>query len=239
MQNEMEPCRGTVLVPLLSGGLDSAIALLKMQELTKSSRIEPIFINRNQRALSDELRAVGDVCRILSLKKPYIYNTSLPWYEEKKKVDKNAFPEGRNLLLGSIAASFSAVMNPNSTNLIVFGFTKDDTDDTSPKFVERLNQVLEAAIGHNEGNQVVKIAAPLQSITKAEAIRLAATYKKSELLSITWSCYDDSSKHGGLHCGQCIACRKRASAFIEANIDDPTKYEEYRPVITGRIHWIL
>lgn len=42
----------------------------------------------------------------------------------------------------------------------------------------------------------------------------------------TWSCY----KGGEIHCGRCGTCVERREAFIEADVADPTPYEDTGPL---------
>lgn len=66
----------------------------------------------------------------------------------------------------------------------------------------------------------IDIYAPYTNITKTDIARRGAALGID--YSHTYSCY----KGGAKHCGRCGTCTERRMAFSEANIPDPTEYEE-------------
>lgn len=56
--------------------------------------------------------------------------------------------------------------------------------------------------------------------SKSHALKRAWGYDIP--LQWTWSCLD--GEDSAYHCGICVACRRRKSAFAEAGIEDPTSY---------------
>ena len=206
--------------PLLSGGIDSAVATLIAKE--KFEDVQPIFINRGQRAYKKEREAVEKICKLLGIKPAKEINVPFEWYIEAKKKDPQAFPFGRNLVLLSVAASYVAI---NGGGTIITGFTGDDVGDASEEFVETFNENLRYAIDDNINLEVVRVEAPLIKISKAQVIRLAHEKGREDILENTWSCYESGEEYGGLHCGLCSNCKKRKKAFKKSGLKDPTNYK--------------
>ena len=69
-------------------------------------------------------------------------------------------------------------------------------------------------------NWEYQIHAPLQSLTKAEIIKLGS--KLGVDYADTVSCYQLDAR--GYSCGVCDSCRLRHKGFEEAGVPDPTKY---------------
>lgn len=66
----------------------------------------------------------------------------------------------------------------------------------------------------------ITILAPYTDITKTDIARRGAALGID--YSHTYSCY----KGGEKHCGRCGTCTERRQAFADANIPDPTDYED-------------
>jgi 7-cyano-7-deazaguanine synthase len=68
-----------------------------------------------------------------------------------------------------------------------------------------------------EGNQRLKIHAPLLQLSKADIIRLG--FSLGVDYALTSSCYDPAP--GGEPCGSCDSCLLRRKGFEEAGARDP------------------
>ncbi len=66
----------------------------------------------------------------------------------------------------------------------------------------------------------IALLRPFMDCDKTEVARRG--YALGVDFAHTWSCY----KGGDIHCGKCGTCVERREAFIEANIFDPTNYED-------------
>ncbi len=66
----------------------------------------------------------------------------------------------------------------------------------------------------------ITIEAPFSGMRKSELIKKAI--ELGVPLNLTWSCYCSGPKH----CGKCESCANRKRAFKEANVTDPTQYDE-------------
>ncbi|WP_233570962.1 7-cyano-7-deazaguanine synthase QueC [Nocardiopsis sp. Huas11] len=89
--------------------------------------------------------------------------------------------------------------------------------DCRPAFVRAVQELARAS---TEGFGDVGVLAPYVTWSKAQIVehgqRLGVPFET------TWSCYQ------GLewHCGTCSTCRERRSAFVSAQVPDPTEYME-------------
>jgi len=210
---------------LLSGGIDSSIATCIAVE-KGIGEVNPIFIDRGHkigvhRAYSKEKEAVKRIAEILNIYKDLIeIEIPFSWYADYKKLNPDAFPYGRNLILMSIAAARAVTFRRSSSNIIVVGYTKNDVGDTSLDFIKAFNNTLRFAFDENEDNRIVQVWAPLIKMRKSNVIKFAYDTGKKEIIKNTWSCY----KNGERHCGECSGCIERKEAFRKANIEDPTEY---------------
>lgn len=92
--------------------------------------------------------------------------------------------------------------------------------DCSPLFL----QLMERACSRGVFKCInpVRIDAPSKhNITKSDLIKIGYD-AIGEWIYTTWSCYANAHPP---HCGRCLACINRASAFLKAGIKDKTEYE--------------
>ena len=136
----------------------------------------------------------------------------------------------RNAIFISIAAAWAFSIN---AEMVVYGAHKDDVNypDCRPEFVRSINEMINLTEidGIKKGvRKEIKIWSPaIDGIGKKELLRTGYKVLGDRLFE-TWSCYTDGIKHNNelLHCGKCESCMNRKKAFIEAGIDDKTKYDE-------------
>jgi 7-cyano-7-deazaguanine synthase len=212
------------IFPLLSGGIDSSIATYIA--LGKNiGEIFPIFIDRGHSigihlAYPKEKIAIENLAKILSIKEHIEIEVPFTWYARYKMLSPDAFPYGRNLVLIAVAVARVVTLRSNSANIIVVGFTKSDVGDTSLDFVKSFNNTLRFTFENNEDNKIVQVWAPLIRLRKSEVLRFAYDRGLEGIIKNSWSCY----RNGKVHCGECVGCLIRKTAFEEADIEDPTEY---------------
>jgi 7-cyano-7-deazaguanine synthase len=167
---------------LLSGGIDSAVALWWARERYDVTAISFDGLRRPR----GEVRACRAVARRARVKHVRV---DLPFLEARA----DGYVPGRNLVYHAAAIS---IAERRGAKAVIAGHNKSDAKwfaDARPAFFKRL---LTLADG-------VRIVRPFAAMTDAQVARLGA--KLGVPLEITWSCYRD----GASPCGKCAACRDR------------------------------
>ncbi len=236
-------------VVLLSGGLDSAVALWWAKKKGGYGEVHTLTFfygsreERITRKVCEILAALSKVERQIFLELPWLGEFSIrsgatlveggdtpPKVSismlEDKKIMKNAsrsvWIPARNLCFVSIAASYAESIGGEAE--IITGFNKEEAEtfpDNSPIFIERMNALLEVSTIKAK----VALRSPLIHLDKRGICALA----KSLGVPVEYSnsCYDPAgiTKNGEpIHCGLCESCARRKRAFLEAVGSDPTIY---------------
>lgn len=107
-------------------------------------------------------------------------------------------------------------------NFLANGFVAHNSGypDCRPEFIHAFNELASRATKAGVEGNPTRIEAPLIERSKAEIIRSGAALGVE--YSLTVSCYQADDE--GRACGRCDSCRIRRDGFIEAGIDDPTRY---------------
>jgi 7-cyano-7-deazaguanine synthase len=205
---------------LLSGGIDSATALY----LTKK--------NLGVRALTFEYQGIArrelEAAKAVAARAGVIEQRVVRLPDLREAADIPGFgPRGlpptyiplRNSIFYAFAASYA---EETGAAAIVGGHNRDDTDvfaDVSSEFFRSLERAFWSGSKILRRNRL-RIDRPLESRTKVQVIRLAATLGVP--LELTWSCHQDKRQH----CWRCDGCLTRARSFIEAGVQDPLKLEK-------------
>lgn len=190
---------------IVSGGLDSTLATYSATK--RGLEVVPLFFNWGQKALKEEWNSVCRLSAKLGLTIP------VPIYAPIHQWDTSSLTKGdpgvsdpdnfivyeRNLIFISLAASYARTLGGG---ILVVGFNKQDAGyDTSPSFVDKLNELLEA-LNSEIGRRRIGLDAPLIELSKTEIIK---QLKEADLFDLTYSCYVSNGP-----CGKCRACRMRA-----------------------------
>ena len=127
----------------------------------------------------------------------------------------------RNTVFLSIALGYGEVIG--ATHLFIGANAVDYSGypDCRPAFIaqfERLANVATAAV--DDGKPWV-VEAPLMTMSKSDIITSGSALGVD--YSLTVSCYQADDE--GAACGACDACRLRRKGFLDAGIEDPTKYQ--------------
>lgn len=225
-------------VVLLSGGIDSAVALADTINKFGKENVEAMVFDYGQRN-SNELiysKKISDYYNIkntcVDISNLFCYsNSSLLKHSTKeishleydkqveinnsKNVDTNV--PFRNGLFLSIASSYAI---SREIDYIVYGIHYENgiAHDLYPDCSEEFNDTIANAIYVGSG-KMVSVLAPLVQYTKKDIIKLGIEYKVP--FDLTWTCYDNKE----FACGKCNSCKDRLKAFEENNFIDPIKYE--------------
>lgn len=218
-------------IVLLSGGLDSTVALAKVR--ADGIPCEALLIDYGQRHGIELARAASiaahyntPVTRVrvnLPAMRPgdaLVGQAAVPKRRSLRTIATSGVPStfvpGRNLVLLSLAFSLAGMRGADA---VVMGATMADSvgyPDCRPRFVTEFGIAARAGMGSH-----IQLLAPWLYKNKHEVIVEGAALGVD--FAATWSCYQPA---GDVHCGLCDACVVRRAGFVEAGIADPTAYAE-------------
>lgn len=204
-------------VVVLSGGLDSAVAL---GEVVASGRT-PVALTfdygqthvrevQAARALAEHFGVEWRTQRVPVFSGSALTgDRAMPLAEYDSATMSDTVVHARNLVFASLAVALAG--EGGSVTLGVHGGDHHLYPDCRPEFWRGLGQVVAQAYA-------VALRTPFIDWTKAQIVRRGAGLGVP--LHLTFSCYVG----GPEHCGQCGTCRERREAFSEAQVPDPTRY---------------
>jgi len=203
---------------LLSGGLDSAVAL--KWALDRGPVLRALTFNYGQRAVRRELAAARAMCRRLgvaheavrlnwleaitqsalvspaeSLPRPATADLDNP--AEAEQTARAVWVPNRNAVFVAIAASFAEALGADT---VVAGFNAEEGasfPDNRAAFVTAMNRVLTMSTLSK-----VRVRAPTQRLSKPAIAALGRRIHAP--IDLAWSCYLGGPKP----CGVCESCRR-------------------------------
>lgn len=218
-------------VVLVSGGLDSAtcLAIAKAQ----SYECYAISFEYGQRSRS-ELQAAKEIVaaagivehKIFSLQMGELGSSALTDVhikvpEEESEGIPVTYVPARNTVFLSYALAWTEVLKGEA---IFMGLNARDYSgypDCRPEYVAAFQQLINLATKRSVEGGIIKLETPLIDLNKSEIIkiglRLGVNYGN------TVSCYQ--ADESGRACGRCDSCRFRHKGFVDAGVDDPTRYQ--------------
>ena len=216
-------------VVLLSGGLDSMVCAGIARERGFSVTALTVDYNQRHRVELEAARTIAarlaDRHVVLPLDLRAFGGSALT---DEIAVPKQGVGEGipvtyvpaRNTIFLSLALGLAEASGARDIFIGVNALDYSGYPDCRPAFIEEFGKVANLATKAGVEGEPFTIHAPLQQMSKADIAKEAQRLRLDAGLS--HSCYDPQP--GGLHCGQCDACRLRAKGFAEAGIADPTIY---------------
>ena len=219
-------------VVLLSGGLDSTTCMAVAKEAGRE--LYPISFNYHQRH-SIELEGAKEVAAFYRVKKHLIIETNMELIGGSALTDRAiAVPEGdvsrtsvpvtyvpaRNLIFLSYAVGYAETIGARYVYIGVNSVDYSGYPDCRPEFIQRFQAAADYATEAASAGKRIEIVAPLQNLSKAEIVRLAA--RLAVPLELTHSCYNGGEKA----CGVCDSCKLRRQGFALAGMEDPIEYEK-------------
>jgi 7-cyano-7-deazaguanine synthase len=210
----------TAAVVLLSGGLDSAVALYWARG--QGFRLHALEIEYHrrpprERACSEALARATDAERLV---------VHLPFLREaedqpadRRPAALSGAPRGylpaRNLVFYSIAAHCAESLG---ASIIVGGHNRPDGErfpDARRGFFDALERLFADGLW-SARERPLRVALPLAAMDKTAALRLGLDLGVP--FAQTWSCYEDDAERP---CGRCPSCVERARAFEAVGLSDP------------------
>jgi len=129
----------------------------------------------------------------------------------------------RNTIFLSFALAWAEVLESSDVFIGVNALDYSGYPDCRPEYIAAYQAMARLATKTGvEGATELTIRTPLIDLTKAQivqrGIELGVDY------SITVSCYDADAT--GAACGECDSCALRRKGFAEADVADPTRYQD-------------
>ncbi len=216
---------------LLSGGLDSitVLALAKQQgyqcyalsfdygqrhnaELIAAAQIAIDYQVADHKIIKLGLGSIGgSALTDEHIAVPHTLQTGIPV----------TYVPARNTIFLSFALGWAEVLHLHDIFIGVNAVDYSGYPDCRPEFIESFQKLANLATKAGVEGTHFTIHTPLIHLSKAEIIKtgiaLGVDYQR------TVSCYSADTQ--GCACGECDACRLRKAGFIEAGIQDVTRYQ--------------
>lgn len=229
-------------VALLSGGLDSCVALaIAIEESDVIACINISYGQKHSREIHSadaiakhygiqllpvSIESLGFILSALHATALIDKSESLPINRRMSamtaKVPRSYVP-GRNTIMLALAQSVAEALDADE---IYCGFNAVDFSgypDCRPIFVEAWNHLAHFATKRGYENNPIILRAPIVNLGKASVVRRGIDLNAP--LGLTWSCYAG----GANPCGECDSCIIRFNAFAENGMIDPTGPYEVEP----------
>lgn len=230
------PESNSVVVLIMSGGLDSTIAAAMLME-NHNLMIFPLFVKRGQRARIREESSLDYFSKIFKRRYPKLFNepmkVELPIPPEpikrnipKERVNALGHPMRDSTLL-SVGVQYAvAIENKYGIKTRrVFNASHlgcGCADFPHARLLALRSQTINTCI--NMGDWNWQITSPLldsylgKPKLKSDLVQWGVDYEIE--VEKTWSCYEGRE----MHCGICLACDLRQRAFKDVGIEDKTGY---------------
>lgn len=218
-------------IVVLSGGMDSTVALYLAKNSSRLSEVEAVSFNYGSKHNDEEFKRAQASCSKLDVKLtridlPFIdehFNSSLlksggeiPEGHYEDSTMKSTVVPFRNGIMLSIAAGFA---ESKGAKMLILGNHFGDHavyPDCRKSFIDPMKAAIECGTYAE-----IELYSPFCDIDKTEVCKIGASLGVD--YKMTYSCY----KGGEVHCGRCSTCVERIEAFREAEITDPTKYFDH------------
>ena len=216
---------------LISGGLDSFVTLAIAKDL--GFDCYGLSFDYKQRHIS-ELNAAKNIARAIGVTEHKIINIDLTQIGGSALTDnKIAVPikpsdgipityvPARNTLFLSYAIAWAEIINACNIFIGVNIVDYSGYPDCRPEYIKAFEKL--ASLATKAGTEGIKfnIHTPLIKLNKAEIIKKGVSLNTD--FSLTVSCYQADKE--GRACGVCDSCRFRRDGFTNANVSDPTIYQ--------------
>lgn len=218
-------------VILLSGGLDSATVLASARaqgydcytmsfdygqrhrsELDASCRISAALGAIEHKVIGIDLDGMGGSA---------LTDSSLAVPEQASQGDiPITYVPARNTVFLSLALGWAEVLQAYDIFIGVNDVDYSGYPDCRMEFIQAFERLANLATRDGVEGRSFRIQAPLQSMSKADIIRLGTQLGVDYALTV--SCYQADDE--GRACGVCESCRLRKQGFINAHIKDSTRY---------------
>ncbi len=217
-------------VALLSGGLDSSVALAVA--IREGFLAHALTVHYGQRH-SLEIVSARRICDHFNVAQHKIISLDLRAFGGSSLTDVISVPKGnrllnadpipptyvpaRNTIFLSLALAWAEAIGSRDIFIGVSSIDYSGYPDCRPEFIESFERTANLGTRAVDSGNAFTIHTPLISMSKADTILLGLELGVD--FSLTWTCYDPDSN--GLPCKDCEACLLRAKGFEEAGMADP------------------
>lgn len=185
-------------------------------ELESAIKVAQFFMVADHMVIDIDLRKIGGSSLTDDMDVP----------KERKETEINkgipvTYVPARNTIFLSYALAWAEVLGSGDIFIGVNAIDYSGYPDCRPEYIQAFEKMANLATKAGVEKKIhLSIQTPLIDMTKAEIIRYGTSLGVD--YSITHSCYDPSPE--GYACGSCDSCMFRRKGFLEAGIEDPTKY---------------
>jgi 7-cyano-7-deazaguanine synthase len=221
-------------VVLLSGGLDSATVLAIARTQGHSCHCLSVDYGQRHRV---ELEAARTVARTLGAVSHRVVTVDLRAVGGSALTDAIEVPKDRPLDTPEIPVTYVPARNTvllalllglaevlQARHLFIGANAVDYSGypDCRPAFLQAFEELAQVAtVAGAEKGVRFRVHAPLLELTKADIVRRGTALGVD--YGLTVSCYDPDDE--GRACGRCDSCVLRRRGFAEADLPDPTRYQ--------------
>jgi 7-cyano-7-deazaguanine synthase len=216
-------------VVLLSGGMDSAVALA--MAIRQGFEVHALTLRYGQRHAIEIDSAIA-VAAALGAAEHVVFDLDLARFGGSALTATGAIPRGeggerpaipatyvpaRNAVFLALAASFAETLGARDVFIGVSAVDYSGYPDCRPEFIRAFETALNLGTRAGATGGSIHLNAPLLAMSKADTVRAGLGLGVD--FGLTRSCYDPSDR--GVPCGACDACRLRALGFDGAGAVDP------------------
>ena len=215
-------------VVLLSGGLDSTVAMYYYLAKYKKVNIYPLYVEYGNRAPTElaQIKLILEHARNL-YPKANIGDLKIIDVRDLRQIMVNkdgSIPKEapyRNAIFTIIAGAYAAHVG---AEVIVDGNHKEDALTGFADGTAEANYILNSLLYIHKPNHIkhdINILNPLRNSMKSDVVKKGLAVGAP--LAMTTSCYNIDNLLN-IHCGVCESCKFRKEAFKKAKVEDPTIY---------------
>ncbi len=222
-----------VAVVLLSGGLDSSIAMAIA--IDEGYQVHALTVDYGQRH-SRELEAATAVAvhygaehKVVRVDLAAFGGSALtdasmdvpsdtPEAEIGEDIPPTYVP-ARNTVLLSMALAWAEALDGDAIFIGANSVDYSGYPDCRPEFLDAMQRVADLGTKRGVGGDPIAIVAPILTYTKSDIV--AKGIELGAPIDLTWTCYTG----GALACGRCESCQLRLRGFAQAGVVDPLGYE--------------
>lgn len=220
-------------VVLLSGGLDSATCLV----IAKSQGFDCycLSLDYHQRHIA-ELQAASNLALTLGAVAHKTAKLDLSLFGGSALTDNAidvpvsetvgipvTYVPARNTIMLSLSLAWAEVLGAQDIFIGVNALDYSGYPDCRAEYVAAFQKMANLATKSAVEGQEITIHSPLIDMTKGQIITLGTQLGVDYAMTV--SCYQ--ANDDGYACGRCDSCRLRRAGFAQANMQDPTRYQEH------------